>query len=630
MEQVDLSNSSFQALSYVWGSNERPFRAFIFDKDGKNLGFIQLTKNLNSALRDLWMAEKIVNKTFWIDQICINQEGEEKGQQVALMREIYTKAERVITYLGAAGAEEQEERGIELLNTLDNYLAPNYDLIAGTTTTASLHDIQPQFPVQKLSDDITKSTTEEDWQWLAAICFGEWATRLWIIQEQVLGVQNVMLRGHRLVRWETVAVLPVFFALVLLPTGPLHVYWGKAQKPPASLPWDFVVSRLSIWRKRREKRQPGTTSITLNTLYENIANSWALQCSDPRDRIYALLSVSSDATLLQIAPDYSIPIDILIRMVSISVLQNAKDLDFLTASCVPQNTTSHSLPSWAVNIPKPEMPRGTFLYLGRFAAHPRLKLIEPVRFNPDKSILILKGRIVDEVTMSILPLYPSPSAHIGGVDATHLKTLLHTFDIICQILQSTGINEKSADSVCRAIVAEASWKPTGDYESPNTAGAHHLWCYMRDFASTTNAIAETIGQDIDDQMRLPNQTMDTLAEVLSASGVQCSLPTEPLSSVEQQMVENVWENSRFAGRSFCTTSKNNICTIANVAKESDSIVALEGSDRLWALRPVGASSRPESSITYQIIGDAFIGGLMNGEAYKGLDPDKVDYDLRIV
>jgi len=46
----------------------------------------------------------VKGKVFWIDQICINQEPEEKSDQVAMMGQIYKNVTRVIRG-GAAPAK---------------------------------------------------------------------------------------------------------------------------------------------------------------------------------------------------------------------------------------------------------------------------------------------------------------------------------------------------------------------------------------------------------------------------------------------------------------------------------------------------------------------------------------------
>ncbi|PSR77240.1 heterokaryon incompatibility protein-domain-containing protein, partial [Coniella lustricola] len=94
---------SYTALSYVWGARAKPFSMEVVDEDGDSLGYIPLTANLHHALQDLRdsPAPPIAVKTFWIDQICINQADHvEKNYQVRRMKQIYERAAQVITYLG--------------------------------------------------------------------------------------------------------------------------------------------------------------------------------------------------------------------------------------------------------------------------------------------------------------------------------------------------------------------------------------------------------------------------------------------------------------------------------------------------------------------------------------------------
>ena len=122
LEQTKVSDGGYQALSYVWGKPEKPFRAFVLSDNGKEFGYIPLTENLQNALCDLRDADEVKSKVFWIDQICIDQEGEEKNGQVRMMGDIYRHATRVITYIGPAALDEEEERrGISLLNRLHTF-----------------------------------------------------------------------------------------------------------------------------------------------------------------------------------------------------------------------------------------------------------------------------------------------------------------------------------------------------------------------------------------------------------------------------------------------------------------------------------------------------------------------------
>lgn len=82
----------YQALSYVWGAPDKTKSIAVNDKT------VQVTENLYAALVQLrcWAVDFI-----WIDAICINQgDVRERGHQVRTMANIYSRASRVIIWLG--------------------------------------------------------------------------------------------------------------------------------------------------------------------------------------------------------------------------------------------------------------------------------------------------------------------------------------------------------------------------------------------------------------------------------------------------------------------------------------------------------------------------------------------------
>lgn len=83
----------YEALSYVWGDPTDRGRISV---NGK---YMSITANLHSALRHLRHGRIV--RHLWIDAICINQDDDgEKEGQIRLMAEVYSKASRVIVWLG--------------------------------------------------------------------------------------------------------------------------------------------------------------------------------------------------------------------------------------------------------------------------------------------------------------------------------------------------------------------------------------------------------------------------------------------------------------------------------------------------------------------------------------------------
>ncbi|RAQ98848.1 heterokaryon incompatibility [Stemphylium lycopersici] len=109
LETFDLdSKTQFTALSYVWGDATSPCE-IICNGHTKSI-----TRNLWGVLSQL--QKQWFNCLLWVDAICINQEDkEEKSFQVAMMRDIYRRAAKVIFWLGQQ--ERYDEEAINLMRS---------------------------------------------------------------------------------------------------------------------------------------------------------------------------------------------------------------------------------------------------------------------------------------------------------------------------------------------------------------------------------------------------------------------------------------------------------------------------------------------------------------------------------
>ena len=84
---------TYEALSYVWGSNETNE---IIEIGGKSKG---ITRNLYDALHHLRHNDE--DRILWVDAICIDQSNDmERNHQVKHMGDIYKEADKVIIWLG--------------------------------------------------------------------------------------------------------------------------------------------------------------------------------------------------------------------------------------------------------------------------------------------------------------------------------------------------------------------------------------------------------------------------------------------------------------------------------------------------------------------------------------------------
>jgi hypothetical protein len=104
---------AYSALSYVWGSEDRPHRIRCSHagtpKNAPGKGpriffnvlpqYLKITTNLKDALMNIRKPSEY--QLLWADSICINQEDlQERARQVSFMNKIFGGARRVLIYVG--------------------------------------------------------------------------------------------------------------------------------------------------------------------------------------------------------------------------------------------------------------------------------------------------------------------------------------------------------------------------------------------------------------------------------------------------------------------------------------------------------------------------------------------------
>lgn len=98
LPRLDTRSHPYESLSYVWGNPDETRPIWV---DGVQF---PVTLSLHAALSRLRYRSH--ERIIWVDIVCIDQRNsEERMQQVQLMAKIYSKAHRVIVWLG----EETED-----------------------------------------------------------------------------------------------------------------------------------------------------------------------------------------------------------------------------------------------------------------------------------------------------------------------------------------------------------------------------------------------------------------------------------------------------------------------------------------------------------------------------------------
>ncbi|KAL7957221.1 heterokaryon incompatibility domain-containing protein [Trichoderma compactum] len=229
------SRPKFDALSYTWGTEKAD------DAITLNGRPFEVGENLLDALlflRGSAMSKKTC-QLFWIDAICINQNDvEERNRQVRIMDQIYFRAGTVVVWLGSKYAEIQNEVIGELKLEKRKML--------GEASPQSVKNAQ-----QKMARHLR---TDPYWD------------RLWILQEIGRARQLRVCFGNETFSWKR------FMNFVALHNS------------------DGTTGPLRLERLLREEKY--NDSHTLKRLLEEHREA---KCSKPRDKVYGLIGLASDA-----------------------------------------------------------------------------------------------------------------------------------------------------------------------------------------------------------------------------------------------------------------------------------------------------------------------------------------------
>lgn len=218
----------FYAISYVWGDPEK--KMSLPCQDGR----IMITQNLYRALDRIFL--RYPDVWIWADGICINQEDViERGHQVSLMGEIYTRAAMVVAHMGhhryeldmpAEGVQSpvdtSEDSSLDM-SKLELPLvtsAPTLHAqarLSGQTGNFGNYVDTPQTAISLMnylsriwsSDEDYTLKGDKDWEkrklpqingqsekiWLRLFEFWneDWFYRSWVLQEAVLGKKVIIL-----------------------------------------------------------------------------------------------------------------------------------------------------------------------------------------------------------------------------------------------------------------------------------------------------------------------------------------------------------------------------------------------------------------------------------------------------
>ncbi|KAF2108173.1 heterokaryon incompatibility protein-domain-containing protein, partial [Lophiotrema nucula] len=240
---------SYDAVSYCWGN---------FDSSCVLLleGHAHcITPNVDAMLRQLRRdSPKTRPRRLWIDAICLNQhDAEEKATQVQLMGDIFRQADKVRIWLGTASDADSIPRIFAFWKGL-----------AATIDHTSTSSEQKGLYLSALWSSISG---DADFQPILDFLARPWFRRRWILQEVSL--------GHH----------------IKVHCGAHSIPWAWLQEGICEMPLQypgFEKKHAEAVQSVRGLRQGRAEYLETLRLFHTT------ECSEPRDRLFALYGMASD------------------------------------------------------------------------------------------------------------------------------------------------------------------------------------------------------------------------------------------------------------------------------------------------------------------------------------------------
>ena len=572
----------YKAISYAWGVPVFP-RTLQLPS-----GEIPLTESLFSALKRFRSESESVR--LWADAVCINQDGIlEKNHQVTVMYQIYERAEEVLVWLG-----EEHPSDCLALWTLERLVAldrgPGQRLTADEMTTQVL-----EFPPSRAgsmqcaqcgSDFKLSRRKKLD----AHIYFDQrpWFSRLWVIQEVDSATHYTINFGkHRVASRKVERAFRNWDS---------DVY----QKSRESLPYmrndifqhSPLFSAMNLMTRNKSRGCSYLLDMIFDTLYAD--------CSNSHDRIFAIRKIAEAHYIDLLMPDYSLPIEDLWKRAAIVELTYPSTWNLgeytqhsqmctLAIAGVQRRFGVPNVPSWVPDFGTlgDECRRKYKTHVHDSRSHwAGGKSGIHAAVTKESNVLLIRGKMLCTINKTCLGSHYRTTFHeasgVGDTEDVYIGQLgRNLFPWFVKIIEfiSAHIELDPHQHLPLTTLLEHGriWNPSKDGE-----GAEYD-IYQSGFQRWQAIAHQTINSDLE---------LSTMYKAL------------------RRYLCLDWEIPNFIDRTRILTSTTTglVGWIPEAAEPGDFVTLFEGSPWPFILR-----KRQEGY--YSVIGDAYIQGIMHGEAW---------------
>ncbi|GJC78438.1 heterokaryon incompatibility protein 6, OR allele [Colletotrichum liriopes] len=632
--ELPESADSYEAISYVWGSEDKPRR--IVSPAGAE---IAITENLYHCLKRIRLEDR--TRLVWADALCINQsDDKEKESQIMLMHDIYVSARRVLAYLGEEADGSKE--AIELIEKYWRVSIPN-PLNAGAR--AFVEDLLSEPVPDAPTGGEAELPPQGDEKWMAVSRFWNrsWFRRVWVVQEFILARDVLMICGDKTVSWSQLWPATIALEEPESPPWPLINAAGEEIEGAADLMANMAQRlrfyQLGSMRGNSDEHghgdddghghehgggccgghggheheeaedaeddeegedgewesEDGDDSDRSTDLLSLLLSFREVEATDPRDLYFALLGLASDGDREEFRPDYSATFEQTALRFGRTLLHEPFSEELLDHAGIAENLNGKNFPSWIPDFRRPWR-RMTVADAAESEAAGETDFDFGFDPNEEEDVLLLKGVRVD--TISHMTGVPRP-AHLHAEqpslwvkrDMVTLSKLLANITNFDKVTYPTG--ESGLEAVLRALTFFRT-EADEDEVPMTTLKLAYRFC---------TAVEE-------DDLSAARPEREALRKEIMLSGCTAEEAGEALEAAAQVLINRVFP-MRAALDLVLAKGERYVGMVPDGCEAGDEIWVMKGCNAPFVLR-----KSAEREGMRRIVGAAYVHGIMAGEAIE--------------
>ena len=546
----------FYALSYAW----------VDDTIFSNLDPSQQTRisidgrevalgDNLAAALEAWQGHKFRHIPLWVDFLCIDQDNIVERNHQVLRMHSIYKKAAVVTVW--IGPESHESSLAWDFMPLFSQEAEDLDWVRRT---------------------ICQHSFSREWKAVDHLLHRSWWKRVWIIQEMVAADEIIFVCGQQTVKSDVVLD---FFEMLISLRG---LYWALLLREEGIWLDGDPITLGATYLPQHASLKP----LLLQTIY---ATGKSL-ASDDRDKIYAVLGLAQDLRQLVEAPDYSLPVEEVYKQFAISFVREYQSLEFLSLAGLPvyPRRPGLSLPSWIPDWNHRECGTINSTIRPTTTTNASWGLTSRVEISADCEKLTARGTCIDIIDGMGYSIW---GASNGMPD----------FQV-----QQTFSRETRYTSVLEAI-SRTLLRNSRSYSTEESLYIFSQHC--KESALAGNALATLAGGALFNEWYQHNRDFVIAGKSLREWVTQASESSD-LKATEDETEVYVSQLSIYGrNRRLITTAHGYVGLGVNSCMPGDLVCVIFGCSTPILLRKVEDH--------YVVLGEAYLHGMMNGEAIEGLE-----------